>query len=1653
MKKITLIFIAIFPFHAIFGQTFVMPNFVKQMSNPTKSFIQIQSEANNYFDSLKLTNGGVITSQEKDYKRWEYFWKDRSSYPGAPYGGDFTKVMEYSKLLATNSINICNTSPGASSWQLQGPTTMNTANMGIVISVAMDPTNSSIIYAGSNTGGLWKTTNGNSASPTWYNIADYLRLPCLGVASIAIDKNNVNIIYIATGSYARGWASYAVGVLKSTDGGVTWNSTSLSGNAPNGNKINIVKIDPSNSNNIYAAGGKTISKSFDGGSTWTTWTNPSASDVSFRDLEFDRINSNIVYASTDVSGIWAAEFWVSMDGGISWNNRTPAGTTSPRIAIAVTQADINNVYLLYRIPATTDVNANGTLADDTYITIKKSSDNGNTWSLVSSIYNRVWAYGYAGVLDGIGYWKNEFEISPYNANVMYAGGDVLNKSTNGGVSFSAISAYSPPAGSSSTHGDIRALSFVNGTVGTDAFLIGHDGGIALSNNAGVNWSNLNGNGLAITQFYGFDDFQNNEDLVGGTQDNGTLKKNNGIWTNVSGGDGGRTIVDDLNPNIVYGNQNGSVIKSSNGGSSFPGYLGNPNAGWYLGIPMYLDPTNHSKLWYGLKNLYYHNGTSWVTKWTNPNTSGTTGLTAIAVAKSNPQVMCLAYGEPTWGNSLVNKFFKSTDGGTTFTDISSTMPAYTWAGATDIVIDPKNENHFFVSFSSFWPDGSGTGGQNRVIESTNGGATWNDISNGLTPFPVNCLTYQEGTNDIIYAGTDVGVYRWNKSALTWECYNKDLPVSVITHLEINYCSSKIKASTYGRGIWQADLASVNEYHITATQTWLSGTFNSFNSNVIVDGGKVLTIKGTVSFAPGIKLIVMPNAKLIIDGGKLTNSCGNLWEGIQVVGTTTQPQTLVSGGFSPYQGIVDIKNNAIIENAHTAIFTGLTNSSGTIDFNTFGGIIYAVNSKFLNNNRDVAFMSYPNYNNRSYFKNCKFDINSSHATSLTVSSHISMWNVKNINILGCDFSNSVYAAFPIGTAGTGIYSVDAKYYVGDYCSSTFYPCPAASIKQSTFDHLDYGINSSNSDPLINMTVNHAKFTYITYDGVHLAGVNYPSINNNSFDVGPNSYENCGLYLDFCKYFSVQNNQFFSTTGGYVGIYVKDSKTGAHEIYRNTFTGLVVGIIPLNDNSGTTNYSDGLTMHCNTFTGNNYDIGVTGVDASSGITSPASIAFVQGINIPGSPQALVRNKYSAICGSENKFYIDNSTKGVIHACNSDLSTQPLPQPSCSDLLVNIILSTVNLNYSADCADKLNDTKGRMSEKISELGNSVAVLKQTYNNLIDGGNTSSLVASVNSNMSPGILKNLLMSKSPYLSDQVLSAYISKSETPPNGNLKDVIIANSPVTADVKIKLDALNLPNGIANQINAAQHGISARLTKEAQIIQTAYDQQLYISDKIRLFLNDTISTNPMDSVLSMLKTYPRKDVSCDLIQAYSTKGDYSKANSIIDSLDAINKLDDYCRFQKLLIELKQAQEKCYKLKTDAVIKAKVEVYANDCEKESCPNAQALLKEVFNYQYPILRMLPENNRSMIYQNSDPTKEDGSLLSLYPNPANELLNIMFNDNESETGIIEIRNVLGELVDKIQLKNSDVYQYNTQGLNKSIYFVSLYVNNKLVENKKLILIK
>ncbi|MDR0207153.1 MAG: T9SS type A sorting domain-containing protein [Bacteroidales bacterium] len=1070
-----------------------------------------------------------------------------------------------------NSYFFCGNGFSSSPWTCLGqhPTASDKLELGIVQSIAIHPSNLNTIYVGGGRfGGLWKTTNGGAS---WVNKTDNLGVAALGISAIAIHPNNQNIVLAGTQTRAYAWDYYeqGIGVIKSVDGGNTWLCTNLASFPKREKNINVIRFHPTDPNIVLAAGNVFIYKSINAGTSWSivdsiSYQRVSASGPGFIDIEFLPNNPNIVLASTDRRGALSvcssALLFLSTNAGNTWIDVTPSdayqsgqwGATA--IAIDVTPADPNNFYIMYQ-------NA----YSPAKVCIKKST-NGTSWTQVAQFNHSA-----INFMANWGSWnKFEFEVSNTNLNTFYTGGGTMHRSVDGGNTWTRISEYYagdlgavPPH---TTHADIRALVQLPSISG-DFLIMGDDGGISKTTNGGNIWWNITGNGLVISENYAVGTFKSNNNLVVGLQDNGTklYNANTNSWLRVTGGygDGGWTEANYANDNIVYATSNSAITRSTNGGNSFSTIL-NKGTGWSTWDKFEIDPTDHNKLWVpentnSVLKLYNASTNTWTDRYSFPTTEK---ISTIRVAPSNGNVVYVAMRNIIWSSSPpVNKVFKSINGGVTFMDISASCTPYSWDGyIKEFCIDPYNSDRIWAGCGMYSTS-------NRVIYSSNGGNSWTDISTGLPPFPVSYLTYREGSDDEIYAGTEGGVYRWNKALQKWECFNNGFPPAFVTKLEINNCNNTIVASTFGRGVWKASLSPlpVSTYTVSSTQTWDENSVKSFASDIVISSGVTLTVKGVVKMAHKRRITIKPGGKLIVDGGKITNSCPDkLWNGILVSGNINLSQT------SQNQGTIELVNGAIIENSRNAISTGDYLPNGSYDWNSHGGIIYANNATFKNNQRAIEFMLYPPSGsspvaqNVSYFTNCNFivDNNNMFANDNAVfANHFTMWAVSGVKMKGCKFENNMTN---VSDRGKAIYTENAGYTVDEFCSSYSiqYPCPTCLIPiSSEFKGFESAIKSYNSTKQYAITVDRSKFEN-NIIGVQLEGKNSFQLSRLDMSFSPILGRLLtGIYLDQCTDYKVEANKIenyrISSSKGISGIWVNRPGADENKIYRNTIKNSEYGI----------------------------------------------------------------------------------------------------------------------------------------------------------------------------------------------------------------------------------------------------------------------------------------------------------------------------------------------------------------------------------------------------------------------------------------------------------------------------------------------------------------
>ena len=672
-------------------------------------------------------------------------------------------------------------------WQELGPAPItNGTYTGRVSAIVCHPMNANLYYATGADGGVWRTTDGGTS---WTPLTD--DMPTTAMGALALDPTNPNIVYAGTGeaNFAN-HSRYGLGVFKSADGGETWEQ--LTEDTFGGRCFSKIVINPQNTLTIYAsitrAGGFPemaaakghpgatgpvgVFRSLDGGVTWSQLTN-GLPNLSATDLAIDPVSPTTLYAAIGhIFGDSANGIYKTTNGGASWTKLTGGGfptATLGRISLAVAPSQPSRIYTLLTNPAS----ATGGNAS-TYGAYR--SDNGGTsWTALGSL---------SGLQSTYGWFLSVVSVQPSNANTVFVGGLDLYRSTNSGVNWSNVA---PP------HVDQHAVAW-------DALgrlLAGHDGGVTRSANLGNSWTSHNNFG-AIQFYAGLSTHPTNaEYLLGGTQDNGTnIRSTAGLgWTQVFGGDGGWTQIDQANPLRLFVEYQGTgnLYLSTNGGGSF-NYSGSgiSSGDRNCFLPPYLiDPTNSTRMLYATHRIYRstNSGSSWTAISGDLTGGGAAAIRSLALAPSDPNTVYVTTND--------GRVQRSINGGSTFTLVKTGHPG--WPRVTrELFVHPTLPLTVYLAGAGF--------GQTKVQRSTDGGVTWEALDGGLPDVPVNTVAVDvRGKLPVIYAGADDGLYYSINDGLTWHRYGFGLPNAAVVDLRIEPARQRLVATTQGRGAWRIAIA--------------------------------------------------------------------------------------------------------------------------------------------------------------------------------------------------------------------------------------------------------------------------------------------------------------------------------------------------------------------------------------------------------------------------------------------------------------------------------------------------------------------------------------------------------------------------------------------------------------------------------------------------------------------------------------------------------------------------------------------------------------------------------------------------------------------------------------------------------------------------------
>lgn len=633
-------------------------------------------------------------------------------------------------------------------WQSVGPRRMDNGQTygdtrvtvsGRVSSVAVDPSNRNNILCGSAGGGVWQSLDGGAS---WRPRTDYA--PSLTTGAIAFDPSNPRTVYVGTGEGDFYWR-LGQGMLRSTNGGASF---SVLAQAPfAGVGFHALIVDPGDSSHLIAGTTHGLYQSSDSGATWNrrrtarTWT---VSGVrSGRTREFLAGCSDGLFRSTNGSA-WTA---VTLPG---------APATFTRLAVA------------HAPSSTAEAFAFGASSGSAYLWRR---DTAGSWHQVTLP---------AALRTGQAWYDWFLAVAPDRSTQIYLGAIEAWRGDRRGSGWT-WTRISNKAGDD-IHPDQHAIAF--DPVDADVVYIGCDGGLFRSTNRGGNWRSLN-DGLYITEIeYVAQDPGSARWLLGGTQDNGSIRyRGSTAWDHVADGDGGDCGVNNVSPDTVFHSYYGMGMERSTTKGDFGSFswIGPNVASGYRALFYPPLEVRGNTVAQAGQSVYVsrNNGTNW----SQVSLPGN----VVASAMHAPDADNVYIG--TTNGSL----FRVHWNGSQWQAAQALTSPRSGAWISDIHVDPRNQ-------SQIWATSSTIGG-GRAFHSTDGGSNWTDRSAGLPNLPLNAVEVDPSNSNRVWVAADLGIYESRDSGAHWSVFGLGLPNVLVADLLFHPHARLLRAGTRNRGVWQ------------------------------------------------------------------------------------------------------------------------------------------------------------------------------------------------------------------------------------------------------------------------------------------------------------------------------------------------------------------------------------------------------------------------------------------------------------------------------------------------------------------------------------------------------------------------------------------------------------------------------------------------------------------------------------------------------------------------------------------------------------------------------------------------------------------------------------------------------------------------------------
>ncbi|TNE69207.1 MAG: T9SS type A sorting domain-containing protein [Bacteroidetes bacterium] len=725
------------------------------------NYFDICRDVERYFElevGTEAESGDGVEGEDEgsaynQYQRWKWFWSTRvnpdGSFPDMDQMADMREFAGHSTAVQSRgAADDCG-------WTLISQSTCSGgySGMGKAISIAFHPTDPNIYYVSGESGGVWKTTN---AGTNYASISQ--GLPYNAASNLVVDHSNPDILYTSNGNFQSYGNIYNTGIYKSYDGGMTWEPTALSWSISQQVAVRRMLMSPQNPLILLVASSNGLWRTEDGGDSWTM-----VRSGNHMDLEYKPGDPSTVY--TTQNGV-ISEIYKSVNGGQSWQQLSSFSLPNNRLNIAVSPADPEFIAVLSRL---------GSIHK-----IYTSDDGGASFTFRSEAPQNT----------------EVLHASPFNPNILYCGFQNVFRSDDKGDTWNRISHWHGGTPDPVVHADQH---YIDWQPGTPYIFFCNDGGVWRYDEPAQEWLELS-NTLIITQFYRIAVAQTDENfMIGGTQDNGGRKRvAPGLWEATNGGDAMEVAIDYTDADIIYTTYiNGQLYRSMDAWVNDQGYRISNNlpgqtpdhdltGSWVT--PYQLDPVNPKALVLGYADVYRttNRGESWTQISNNLTGNANAKLDALAIAPSDPNTIYASNGAT---------LYRTTNLGGNWSALSTPSSQ----AITSITVHPHNPAVLYITKAGFSIG-------NKVYRSDDSGATWVNISSTLPNVPTHTLYLDLAADSsfVLFVGNDLGVWYRTSTMSDWVGMNQNLPITYISDLELQRSSRKLRAGTYGRGIWEYDL---------------------------------------------------------------------------------------------------------------------------------------------------------------------------------------------------------------------------------------------------------------------------------------------------------------------------------------------------------------------------------------------------------------------------------------------------------------------------------------------------------------------------------------------------------------------------------------------------------------------------------------------------------------------------------------------------------------------------------------------------------------------------------------------------------------------------------------------------------------------------------